>query len=150
RERLEPLSSTDTEQIAEMRLGSSGADPDLVRLIAEKAEGNPLFAEEIANFLIERDMARRPETPPRGYALAAALPPSLESLLMARLDRLHPADKAMLQAASVIGRRFSPRLLMAAIERPVDERLVAMKALDLVRLDDRSQDYVFKHALLRD
>jgi DNA-binding winged helix-turn-helix (wHTH) protein/tetratricopeptide (TPR) repeat protein len=149
-QRLEPLSSTDTMQIAEMRLGSSEADADLVRLIAEKADGNPLFAEEIANFLIERDMIRRPETPDEAGTVVAALPPSLESLLMTRLDRLHPVDKAMLQAASVIGRRFSPRLLFAAVEHPVEERLAAMKALDLVRLDDRSQDYVFKHALVRD
>jgi DNA-binding winged helix-turn-helix (wHTH) protein len=149
-QRLEPLSSTDTVQIAEMRLGSSGADADLVRLIAEKADGNPLFAEEIANFLIECGMARRTETPAEVDAVTVALPPSLESLLTARLDRLHPADRAMLQAASVIGRRFSPRLLMAIVERPVEERLAAMTALDLVRVDDRSEDYVFKHALVRD
>ena len=67
--------------------------------------------------------------------MATALPGSVQSLLTARVDRLAPTDRALLQAASVIGRRFNPRLLAAAIgESEVEVRLAAMQALDLVHL----------------
>ena len=56
-----------------------------------------------------------------------------------------------LQAASVIGRRFDPQLLaLVAHQTNIDDRLGAIVALDLVRLDTRSGDYEFKHALVRD
>ena len=83
--------------------------------------------------------------------MAAALPASVQSVLNARVDRLAPKDRTLLQAASVIGRRFEPELLAVVLsETEIDERLAAMQALDLIHLDDRSSDYVFKHALVRD
>jgi hypothetical protein len=81
-----------------------------------------------------------------------ALPGRVQSLLTARVDRLMPKDRMLLQAASVIGRRFDPELLAAAaaeIEQ-IDARLAAMQALDLVHIVEKSGDYVFKHALVRD
>ena len=84
-------------------------------------------------------------------AVAAALPASVQGLLSARVDRLALKDRALLQAASVIGRHFDPELLAVVIgETDVDARLAAMQALDLVRLDGKSGDYAFKHALVRD
>ena len=83
--------------------------------------------------------------------MAAALPTSVQSLLTARVDRLAPKDRALLQAASVIGRRFDPQLLAAAVgETDIDARLAAMQALDLVHPESKSGDYAFKHALVRD
>jgi predicted ATPase len=61
---------------------------------------------------------------------------------------LHPANKAVLQAASVIGRRFSPRLLAAITDVAVNDSLAATTALDLVRCGDRSESYAFTHALV--
>jgi predicted ATPase len=84
-------------------------------------------------------------------AVAAALPASVQSLLTARVDRLAPKDRALLQAASVIGRSFDPQLLSLALgETDVDTRLIAMQPLDLVRIEHGSGDYTFKHALVRD
>ena len=84
-------------------------------------------------------------------AVATALPASVQSLLTARVDRLAPNDRALLQAASVIGRRFDPQLLAVVVdETDIDARLAAMQALDLVRREDKSGDYAFKHALVRD
>ena len=84
-------------------------------------------------------------------AVAAAFPASVQSLLTARVDRLAPKDRALLQAASVIGRRFDPQLLGAAVgETDIDARLAAMQALDLIRRESKSSDYAFKHALVRD
>jgi DNA-binding winged helix-turn-helix (wHTH) protein/class 3 adenylate cyclase len=148
---LEPLSDVDTRRIAELRLGSASADAALVRLVVDRAEGNPLFAEEIANFLIEQDLVRRSDAASVGGAPMAALPASVQSLLMARVDRLAQADKTVLQAASVIGRRFRVEVLTAATDAAnIDARLSAMEALDLIHLDSASGEFAFKHALVRD
>jgi predicted ATPase len=62
-----------------------------------------------------------------------------------------PQDRALLQAASVIGRQFDPQLLGIAIaEKFTDDRLMASQALDLIHRDSKSHDYLFKHALVRD
>jgi hypothetical protein len=121
--------------------------------VAEKAEGNPLFAEEIVSFLTEQGMlhAKDDKLQFDPATVAAALPTNVQSLIHARVDRLPPKDRALLQVAAVIGRRFDPKLLAgAAEETAIDDRLAAMQALDLVHTDARSTDYVFKHALVRD
>ena len=124
-----------------------------MRQVAEKAEGNPLFAEEIVSFLSERGILYTKDGK-LGFdagAVAAALPASVQSILNARVDRLAPKDRTLLQAASVIGRQFKPDLLAVVLgETEIDRRLAPMQALDLIRLDGRSSDYVFKHALVRD
>jgi hypothetical protein len=126
----------------------------LVRQVTDKAEGNALFAEEILSFLTERGVLRTVsgKVESDASALAGSLPASLQNLLAARVDRLPPRDRALLQAAAVIGRRFDPRLLaVAAAEMgDIETRLAAMQALDLVSPEERSGDYVFKHALVRD
>jgi hypothetical protein len=121
--------------------------------LVEKAEGNPLFAEEIVSFLTERDMLRlsegRVEFDPN--AIAAALPASVRDLLSARVDRLPAKDRALLQAAAVVGRRFDPELLRAVTsETEIGARLADIEGLDLVRIDAKSGDYAFKHALVRE
>ena len=84
-------------------------------------------------------------------AVTAALPASVQGLLSERVDRLEANERTLLQAASVIGRRFDPQLLALVAQRTnIDDRLGAIVALDLVRLDTRSGDYEFKHALVRD
>ena len=83
--------------------------------------------------------------------MATALPASVQGVLTARVDRLAPKDRALLQAASVIGRQFDPHCLAATVgETDINVRLAAMQALDLVRPDSKSSDYAFKHALVRD
>ena len=139
--------------MAHARLNVEALPDELTRQVTEKAEGNPLFAEEIMSFLIERGMLRVAAGKLDFDASAvAALPASLQILLTARVDRLAPKDRALLQAASVIGRRFDPALLAFAVGETddIDARLAAMQALDLVHLEGKSSDYLFKHALVRD
>ena len=84
-------------------------------------------------------------------AIATALPASVQGVLAARVDRLAPKDRGLLQAASVIGRRFDPDLLaMICGEDEIDAQLDAILALDLIRRENRSSNYEFKHALVRD
>jgi hypothetical protein len=152
--RLEPLPAGDIRRLVQTRLRVEALPDALARQVAEKAEGNALFAEEIVSFLIERGVLRTLAGKVEFDAgvVPSALPASVQSLLTARIDRLAPQDRAMLQAAAVIGRRFDPQLLavVAGDAGDIDARLAAMQALDLVHPEGKSGDYAFKHALVRD
>jgi class 3 adenylate cyclase len=150
---LEPLPLGDIRRLVQARLGVEVLPEALARQVAEKAEGNPLFAEEIVTFLTERELlhAKDGKLEFDPGAVTVGLPASVESILNARVDRLSPKDRALLQAAAVIGRRFDSDLLaVAAEETDIDYRLASMQALDLVHTDGGSTDYVFKHALVRE
>ena len=151
---LEPLAAGDIKHLVQARLGVELLPDTFALLITEKAEGNALFAEEIVSFLAERGVLRTNAGKVEFDAgvAAAALPASVQSLLTARVDRLAPKDRALLQAAAVIGRRFDPQLLAAVADDPGDSevRLAAMQALDLVYPEGKSGDHSFKHALVRD
>ena len=87
-----------------------------------------------------------------GDAVAGAIPASLQSLLTAPVDRLAPKDQSLLQAASVIGRRFNAELLAAVADNAgdIEARFAGMRRLDLIRSEGASQEYAFKHASVRD
>ena len=150
---LEPLPIGDIRRLIRARLGVEALPEPLACQVAEKAEGNPLFAEEIVSFLTERGIVRT-STGKLDFdatVLRTALPGSVQSLLTARVDRLAHDDRVLLQAASVFGRRFDRQLLAIAVNQTdIDDRLAAMQALDLVHFDGELSDYEFKHALLRD
>ena len=151
---LEPLPAGDIRRLVQARLGVEAVPEALERLVTEKAEGNALFAEEIVSFLADRGVLRATGGKVEFDAgtVAAALPASLQSLLTARVDQLAPQDRALLQAAAVIGRRFDPQLLAVVADEggDIDAQLAAIRALDLVHHEAKSDDYAFKHALVRD
>ena len=150
---LRPLPTGEMRRLVQTRLGVEALPEALARLVTEKADGNPLFAEEIITFLTELGMLRAAvgELAFDASAVATALPASVQGVLTARIDRLAPKDRSLLQAASVIGRQFDPMLLAGAVgETDIDDRLAAMQALDLVLRQSKSDDYAFKHALVRD
>ena len=150
---MAPLAAGDIRRIAETRLGVDALPDNLARQLTEKAEGNALFAEEILSFLGERGVLRivAGQVEFDAGAIASALPASVQGLLTARVDRLAPRDRALLQAAAVIGRRFDPQLLahVAGDAGEIEARLGAMQSLDLV-YPDGGGEYAFKHALVRD
>lgn len=152
--KLEPLAVGDVRRLIQTRLAVDALPEALTRQVTEKAEGNALFAEEILSFLAERGVLRtaagRVEFD--ADAVATALPASVQGLVTARVDRLAPRDRSLLQAAAVIGRRFDPQLLSAVPDDAgdIEARLTAMHALDLVNPEGASGDYSFKHALVRD
>ena len=152
--RLEPLPAGDIRRLVQSRLGVDMLPETFSRLVVEKSEGNALFAEEIVSFLTEQAVLRISvgKVEFDANAVAAALPASIESLLTARVDRFAPQDRALLQAAAVIGRRFDPQLLAVVANDggDIDARLAAMQTLDLVHAEGTSGDYSFKHALVRD
>jgi class 3 adenylate cyclase len=86
---LQPLSTSETIQIVEARLGCNRLPEALARPIAKRAEGNALFAEEIASFLLDRAIVRFGHNGLEFDAATAAsvLPASVQSLLNSRIDR---------------------------------------------------------------
>jgi class 3 adenylate cyclase len=151
---MDPLSARETARIAEARLGVDHLPEALAKLIVAKAEGNALFAEEIASFLVERGIVR-PSAAGLDFdpgAIAAALPESVQSLLASRVDRLAPSDRNLLQAAAVVGRRFDPDLVavVGGAGGNAEGSFAVMEALDLIHRAAGSIEYVFKHALVRD
>jgi predicted ATPase/class 3 adenylate cyclase len=143
---LEPLSDAETEELVEALYGEREGDGSLVSRVAERAGGNPLFAEEIVNRLLEEG------------ADPDALPESVHAVLAARLDSLKPFERRLLQHASVVGQNFWEGVLVgtAGGERlSVSEALSALEDKDLVIASAASRlagerEYAFKHALIRD
>ena len=151
---LEPLPAGQVRRLVSSRLGVAELPDALARAVTERADGNALFAEELASYLSEHgapmigDGGRQYDT----AAIASAVPLSLQSLLAARVDRLSPERRALLQAASVIGRRFDPGLLASATDSSstVDAVLAEVAELDLAHAVAATGEFEFKHALVRD
>jgi len=139
---LEPLDGSDA---AELALHLLGADAQAVQ-VAEAAEGNPLFIEQLAAVLSER-----------GAAEAGTLPTTIRGLVAARLDALPPEEREVILDASIVGRIFW-RGALERIARDPDclaNALAALERRDLVRLDavsriEGEEQWSFKHVLIRD
>ncbi len=123
--------------------------------IVARAEGVPLFVEELTKTVLEAALLREEDN---GYELkgllpTAEIPATLQDSLMARLDRLAPV-KEIAKVAAVIGQEFSYELLaaVASWEKDLNEALRRLVAAELIfpRRVGSEATYVFKHALVRD
>lgn len=114
----------------ELLLQSAGVAPDRWGVLAERCEGNPFFAEELA---------RSPS--------AGTLPNSLQSLLLARLDRL-PRSRRLAQVASVIGRHFPLAVLRRLWQEELDEGLAELEEGSI--LECWGEGAEFRHGLLQE
>lgn len=153
---LEPESSS---ELVRAILGTTELKPALVQLareVQEKTQGNPLFVEQVCANLIESGVLVRDHNQYQlvGNASRVQVPDSLQGLLMARLDRLDPPTRDLLQFASVIGLRFAFDILRGAYPYPMTdtemrERLNRLVRADLARLErpDPELAYLFKHVL---
>ena len=152
--RIDPLAGESAEALLTTLLGT---DPSLVafkRLLIERTEGNPLFVEEWVRSLIEtRELAGD-----RGaYRLSAPVtsiqvPATVRTILAARIDRLSPEEKGLLQAAAVIGNEV-PYLLLQAVAQMTEEalrqRLSNLQAGEFLYETRLFPDleYTFKHSV---
>jgi class 3 adenylate cyclase/tetratricopeptide (TPR) repeat protein len=127
---LAPLPEKDARAMAARHIS---ADADLVDRCIERAAGNPLFLEQLLHYAGESD--------------EAGVPASVQSLTQSRLDRLPADDRTGLQAASVLGQRFSGEALRQLLASPeyAPERLVARGLLR-----PQGEEFLFAHALIRD
>ena len=147
---LEPLEESQMLALGAELLGEDRSVTELAELIAERAAGNPFFAEEIVRDLSERDVL----VGGRGCYLCVdpvgdvRVPSTLQAVIAARIDRLDPAAKRTLNAAAVIGSRFTPEMLQAlGIETSLAD-LVSAELIDQTAFDSKPE-YVFRHPLIR-
>jgi len=132
------------EMIASLAMGVA-LDNDVIEAVVKRADGVPLFAEELTHLIVEGN--------PR--AASREIPATLHDSLLARLDALDPTARDVAQVAAVLGRDFSYPLLLA-----VSQMAAASVQLALTKLSDAELIYIngippdasyqFKHALVRD
>ncbi len=156
---LPPLSEDETAALVTALLNEIPLPAAAQEALVERAQGNPLYAQEYARMLIDRGLIVRRDD---HWALTAdgdlPLPETVHGIIAARLDALTADEKAVIQDASVVGKVV---WLGAAahVERRdpafVREQLEALRRKQLLRLDRETSvaaepQYAFTHAIVRD
>jgi len=139
---LNDLDDDARRALASATLEASDLSADLAGPVTSKAEGNPLFIEEVAKALAA------------GAADTSDVPDSLQDVILARIDRLEAQAREALQLASVIGREFTLRLLnrISDLHAQLEGVLTGLKTLELIyeKAFFPELAYMFKHALTHD
>jgi predicted ATPase len=151
---LNRLRERDGETLVRTLAGSSGLSPETIAEIVERADGVPLFVEELTKAVLESE-GQSQAVLTAAPAPAHAVPATLHAALMARLDRLGPTAKEIAEIGAVLGREFAYELIEAVARRPEDDLRTALGQLcDAELLFCRGTppyaSYMFKHALVLD
>ena len=152
--RIDPLLPEKAEQLLEALLGNDPGLQPLTRLLIERTEGNPFFLEESVRTLVETKVLAGE----RGaYRLARAshtlqIPATAQAILAARIDRLAPEEKRLLQTASVVGKDVPFALLRAIAAASDDDLRRGLAHLQRAEFLYETSlfpdlEYTFKHAL---
>ena len=157
---LEPFDAAATRALVADQLGSDDLPEPAIERIEEAAEGNPLFVEEMVQMLVDEDYLRRDGD---RWVLVrelaqADVPPSIEALLGARLDRLREHEREVAQRASIAGKVFSrsavAELSPAPIRTQLGMHLDSLVRKELFDPDEQSfaeaEAFRFHHILIRD
>src|ERR1700741_1633821 len=131
-------------------MGLHASVGELAAIIAERAAGNPFFAEEMVRELAQRGVltGEHGDYLCRADVAEVSVPATVQAAIEARIDRLTPPAKRQLNAASVIGARFGAELLAAVGIDPVVDELLGVELIDQVRFTP-SPEYAFRHPLIR-
>jgi class 3 adenylate cyclase/tetratricopeptide (TPR) repeat protein len=157
---LDPLSREECEAMVEDLL-SSTLPAEVKQLVAERCEGNPLYAEEIVRMLIDRGVLRATESALWELAQpldAVEVPRSIHALIAARLDSLPPVEKSIVQDAAVVGRVFWLGAVTALSDRSAAEVRDALGRLRVKEIITPREppvfsgelEFAFRHVLIRD
>ena len=158
---LQALSEEDSAEIAANLLGTAELDAQVRAKIVEAAEGNPLFVEQMLSMLLDDGILARDD---RGRWVlvrevgAIMVPPTIQALLSARLDRLGPIDRVVVERAAVIGQVFFrgavEDLSPDEVRRHAGESLQNLTNRELVTPHESSfagqEAYRFMHILIRE
>src|SRR3989475_156581 len=153
---LQNLTERDALVMASRVLGTDRFPEELRAALVAKAEGVPLFVEEVTKTLLDLGVIQRDNG---SYRIVrpiadAHVPDTIQGIIMARLDRLGEDGKRAVQLASVIGRQFLVRLLqrISGMTTEVDGLLRELKALEIVYEQGLLPEpaYIFKHAVIQD
>jgi class 3 adenylate cyclase/tetratricopeptide (TPR) repeat protein len=157
--RLQPLDNDASGQLVDSLLRISDLPANLRQRIMEKSEGNPYFVEEVLRTLIDHGILVRDEDGTHwqttGDATDLDIPSNLQTLLVARIDRLTEEARRTLQVASVVGRSFYYRVLRRLVDFAVeelDQYLLVLQRTQLIQEAARlpELEYLFRHALTQE
>ena len=133
------LGALGEEEARAIVAGTAVVDEETRERIVELAEGNALYAEQLASFAADG---------------GEGLPPTLEAVLAGRLGRLDPAERSVLQRAAVVGREFSLGAVAALADGEVAPELLSLSRAGFIHpaaaADPGDDGYTFHHVLLRD
>jgi class 3 adenylate cyclase len=148
---LGPLGDDAAGQLVREMLGDDIEHTDAERLIRE-AEGNPLYLEELARAFQEGSLEPRGRTWTITLRSPELLPPTLENLLVARVDRLAAGPRRVAQIAAAVGRTFPVRVLAAVAGEDVTDDLSALFRTEVVREVRRYPEFecAFNHGLVQE
>jgi class 3 adenylate cyclase/tetratricopeptide (TPR) repeat protein len=143
---LEPLTAAESDALIDSLQGETTFPPETRRRVAVTAEGNPLYVEQMVAMLAEGDPLEE-------------IPPTIQGLLAARLDRLSPEERAVIERACVVGKRFWTAAVAGLSPESARDSVAAnLKHLvrkDFIGPDDRpvvpgEEGFRFRHQLIRD
>lgn len=157
---LEGLDASATEELAARLLGVGSVPAELTALLPESTEGNPLFVRELVRMLVDDGVVVRTED---GWKMtvdaeAVEVPPTIQSLLAARVERMPPADRRFVELASVVGSEF-PRGAVRALVEPampadIEATIERLRRRDVIEPTGSywgdEPIYRFHHVLIRD
>jgi class 3 adenylate cyclase/tetratricopeptide (TPR) repeat protein len=153
---LEPLGDAFAAELVERLLGESGIDPAVSDRVVKAADGNPLFVEQMVSMLIDKKLLQREG----GHWVRAgdlsdlAVPPSIQALLVSRLDDLTREERVVVEPASVIGLTFFEpavtEMVPEAIRSTVHEHLDELDTKQFVQPGGDEETFKFRHILIRD
>jgi class 3 adenylate cyclase len=154
--RLDPLGSESAEEMLAALLGEEAELALLKRFIVEKTEGNPFYMEETVQVLLDEGALVRNGTVKLIRPLSELkIPPTVQAILAARIDRLQPNERELLQALAVMGKEFRLGMVKRVVGKPDDElqRLLADLQLGEFIYEQPAFpdiEYTFKHALTQE
>lgn len=154
---LRSLETSSAKALLDHLLGTGDRLEDLKAHVLRHTGQIPLFIEEVARQLINRGVLEADAgwSAAKGPWEALEIPPTVQGVIASRIDRLPKEDKALLQLASVVGPRISPRLLTAVTQMPaaqLQSRLWSLEILDFL-VESRwlaTPEYEFAHDLIRE
>jgi tetratricopeptide (TPR) repeat protein len=160
---LDALAPAEVEALVRQRLGVASVPEAVTRLVRERAEGNPLFAEELTLALRDAGLVRaangRAELASGvEHLLSLRLPDTVQGAITSRIDRLTPTQQLTLKVASVIGRLFAVAILREVhplretASVSLGEDLTVIERANLTVLDRPEPDlqYLFKHVITQE
>jgi len=155
--RLDPLGRDNAAEMLSAMVGDDAAIDSLKATIIERTQGNPFFMEEMVQVLFDQGVLVRD-----GAAVSMAkpitsiqIPSTVKGILAARIDKLAPRDKDLLQSLAVIGKEFPIGLVRRIVGQSDDElapMLAALQAAEFIYEQPAfpENEYTFKHALTQE